>query len=115
MNTPIGLDSLVEKFVTKQHTCKIQFGDKELLPCTYCEAKAAIQALVDRECNRVRIDALEIIDDKLYDITTVTWGDPTEESVKEWGKDHADLYVPTRDVHRTISDYHKELSDKENK
>lgn len=64
----------------------------------------AIKALIATQIQEARIDELEIIDDKLYDINTVDWGEPTKGSIEEWGENHADLYAPTRDVHKVVAD-----------
>lgn len=65
----------------------------------------AIKQMVATITEEAVLRHLEVVDDKLYDITTVDWGEPTKGSEKQWGKNHADLYVPTRDVHQVITDY----------
>lgn len=57
------------------------------------------------------IEELAIIQDKLYDDTSVNWGDPTEGSKAQWGDNHADLWVPTRNVHKLLQDRIKELEE----
>lgn len=50
------------KLFAVQHTCKIWFGDKELLPCQYCDIKKDLTNLIHKACNQARIDELEMIE-----------------------------------------------------
>lgn len=59
--------------------------------------------------NQARIDELEMLSDTYYDDGRIDWGDSTKESIEQWGDNHADLWIPTRFVHKHIEDRIAEL------
>lgn len=76
------------------------------------EAINTLTQLIEAEKVKAVLEELDNIDDELYDITSVDWGQPTEGSKKEWGENYAYLYVPTRDMHKVLKDRIKELEKK---
>lgn len=50
------------------------------------------------------VAALDKLDNDLYDLGSINWGDATEGSQKQWGKNHADLWIPARDVHKAVTE-----------
>ena len=79
------------------------------------DIEQAIKALISDQVAKARIAELERLSDTYYDDGRIGWGDSTKESVEEWGENHADLWIPTRYVHKHIEDRIATLNGVKNK
>ncbi|HEU5187078.1 MAG TPA: hypothetical protein VFT87_01100 [Candidatus Saccharimonadales bacterium] len=52
------VEGFIQEFVVRNHTCRQYFGDKELLPCTFCEVKSKLtKLLLEQRIEEIRLMA----------------------------------------------------------